>query len=69
MSRFKGSIRTGTTPEGRAARAIAEAGVLPVDVADHLEYGDLIGAGTVPSPHAGLVTVRRAPGRPGTVHD
>ena len=35
---------------GRAARAIAEAGVLPADVAGHLEYGDLIGAGTMPSP-------------------
>ena len=34
----------------RAARAIAEAGVLPADVGGHLEYGDLIGAGTTPSP-------------------
>ena len=34
----------------QAARAVTEAGVLPAGVGVHLEYDDLLGAGTAPSP-------------------
>ena len=34
----------------QAARAVAEAGVLPAESSEHLDYGDLIGAKVVPSP-------------------
>lgn len=36
--------------QSQAARAVAEAGVLPARPRDHLDYGDLIGADATPSP-------------------